>query len=351
MIDRIDKRKLLNFLKLPVGLLLAYVIIHIIVTKTGVMVWDELYRADRKILMAAVACFGFSIYLLVERLHMLCRLQDIFFSRWIIAKIFLISSFLSIVIPGAVSGDFIKAVYMVKLKTVKQAEIILTVFLDRVIGMIGLMFVTVLSVLYFLPLMDSFTSPNNYLKSTILIISAISLAGVTLFFIILMAANSNIEIATRIFNYLHSKLPSRMIPTIDKLMAALKLYRDNRRAVLKSFFISALNHIVFGFNLYLIGLAVHEKYLGLMDYILTTQLSNIATVIPVTPAGLGVRDVSTVMVVLSLGGEPEKAGIIPVIMTLIILFWRLIGGWFFIFPKFSRKYAGDRSEKAPANLE
>ncbi len=55
--------------------------------------------------------------------------------------------------------------------------------------------------------------------------------------------------------------------------------------------------------------------------------------IPVTPAEIGTRDAVTAMFLTVLQATPAKAGVVPVIMTIIILFWGLVGGIVFVASK------------------
>jgi len=60
------------------------------------------------------------------------------------------------------------------------------------------------------------------------------------------------------------------------------------------------------------------------DYFLATQVSNAVAEIPLTPAGIGTRDAVTAMFLTVLQAPAAKIGVVPVTMTLIILFWGLI---------------------------
>jgi len=67
------------------------------------------------------------------------------------------------------------------------------------------------------------------------------------------------------------------------------------------------------------------------DYLLTAQVANTVAAIPLTPGGVGTRDVVAKEYFLALGAEPtEKVGSIPVIMTMVMVGWGLVGAVIFV---------------------
>jgi hypothetical protein len=245
------------------------------------------------------------------------------------------SYFLNIILPGAVSGDLIKMIYLVKKTEKKKAEALLTIFWDRVIGMVGLMVVAAFIIALYLPRIISLGSQYYYLQLSILTVGFGSFIGVLIFFLLLLQSYSKDSFAGKLFEWGHSKIPKKIVSIVDRLIAALNLFRNNSKAISKTLLLSIFNHFWLSANLFLIGCCVGEHIMQLGDYILATQFGNLIAVFPITPGGIGIRDAGSALVFRAFGSQAAKAGIIPVIMTLIILFWRLTGGVFFIFTNFS----------------
>ncbi|UCG07152.1 MAG: flippase-like domain-containing protein [Desulfobacterales bacterium] len=326
----------IKFIKLLTGVGIAYALIHMLIRYTGADLWEEIARANRWLLLLAVLWFSGSIYFLVERLYILLRIQGIHLSRWDVARVSMISFFINIVIPGAVSGDLIKMIYVAKQAKKKEAEALLTIFWDRVIGMVGLMVVATLIILIYLPRILSLEAQYYYLQMAILTVGLGCLLGGLLFFLLLLQSYRKNSSAGRLFEWVHSKIPKKIIPIVDRLTAAINLYRNNLNVILKTLFLSVLNHFWMSTNLFLIGWCVGEHIMQLGDYILATQVGNLIAVLPITPGGIGTRDAGSALIFQALGSQMTKAGVIPVMMTFVILFWRLVGGWFFIFSKSSK---------------
>jgi heme/copper-type cytochrome/quinol oxidase subunit 2 len=80
----------------------------------------------------------------------------------------------------------------------------------------------------------------------------------------------------------------------------------------------------------------------LRQYFLTTQVANTVAAIPITPGGVGTRDATTAAFLSAFDATPaDKVGSIPVIMSLVIVFWGLVGAVVFIFSPEARHTAHD----------
>jgi uncharacterized protein (TIRG00374 family) len=132
------------------------------------------------------------------------------------------------------------------------------------------------------------------------------------------------------------RLPISIVTTLKRLVAALELYRRRRRLILIVLFLSVLIHSCLVLNLSLIGTSVGEDVLTLRNYFLAVPVANAVAGIPVTPGGIGTRDAIIAMFFSAMQGPMEKNGIVPVIGTLVFLFWGFVGGIIFIISRISR---------------
>ena len=327
----------LKFIRITIGLGLAYILIHLTINSTGANVWTEMVRANRLLLLLSLLFYSSSIYLSVERLNILLSIQNIKIGKWNITKLSMIGNFFSLIIPGGVSGDLVKMVYLAKQTKKRKAEAVLTIFLDRVIGMLGLMIVAAAIIFWFLPQIDNVDLQHQPIQSAILGLGIGSISGVLIFFLLLMQSfKKGGKKPGKIYEWIRSKLPPKIFLLVDRLIAALALYRNNRVVIVKTLLLSICIHLSLGVNLFLVGWCVGENIIRLRDYILATQIGNLIGVLPITPGGVGLRDISTALILKTQGALPEMAGVIPIVMTLIIIFWRLIGCGFFIFSNFSK---------------
>lgn len=77
-------------------------------------------------------------FLSSQRLIWMLRIQDVPISLWQSIKLTFAGNFFNFALPGTTGGDLIKAYYITRF-THHKTEAVTTVFLDRVVGLLGLM--------------------------------------------------------------------------------------------------------------------------------------------------------------------------------------------------------------------
>ncbi len=126
-----------------------------IAVATAAIVW-LLYKQDRRELAEAfhslnlgyfglsLVVYAFAQVVISVRWWLLLRAQSIHIDVLSAVKLFFLGLFYSNVMPGSVGGDLVKAWYVTK-HTNKRIEGALSVFVDRVIGLIGLVVMAILT--------------------------------------------------------------------------------------------------------------------------------------------------------------------------------------------------------------
>jgi hypothetical protein len=98
-------------------------------------------RSDRVYLLLALVVFLPVTFILAVRTRLLLMVQDIRIGVWESVKLSFAGNFLNFAAPlGSTGGDVFKAYYF-SLHTTHKTEAVTTVFIDRVIGMLGLVLV------------------------------------------------------------------------------------------------------------------------------------------------------------------------------------------------------------------
>lgn len=330
------KKRTLRFIRLLTGVFIAYGLIYITINTTGANVWEEIIKANRFLLIFSLIFYGGLLYLTVERLNILLDVQNIQLLRWDLVKLTMVGNFFSLVIPGPVSGDLIKMIYLANQVESKKTESMITVFMDRVIGILGLLVVSAAMILLFLPRFGNIGTHYQYIKLAILGLGLVSIFGILIFFLLLEKSHRKSKVIGMIYKFLFRKSPKKILSFIDRIIDALELYRNSKKTILKALLLSILIHIGGGVNLFVIGRSVGEIIVNFSDYMLISQVGNLIALLPITPGGVGIRDIGAAVIMKMLGALPEMAGVIPIILTLIIIFWRLVGCGFFIVSDFSK---------------
>lgn len=88
--------------------------------------------------LAAILLFAPVPFMAAQRLVWMLAIQDVRLTFWRSVQFTFAGNFFNFALPGTTGGDLIKAFYIAQL-THRKTEAVTTVFLDRVIGLLGLM--------------------------------------------------------------------------------------------------------------------------------------------------------------------------------------------------------------------
>lgn len=219
-----------------------------------------------------------AIFVTFYRWKLLLKGQKIILSNKEVISLGFIGIFFTSVLPGAVGGDIIKSVYIAKKTKGRSVSSVLTVLLDRIIGLAALIIICAMGLLINLK-----TVLNNTELMSLGIIIFISLLATIImtFFGLSRRVRKNI-----IFNKLINKLP--LSAFINKVYDSFHAYRDNHKYLTYSLLLSFVNHALNITIFYLIALALGFDQLGIFSYFFIVPLGLITMAIPITPAGIGV---------------------------------------------------------------
>jgi len=355
-------KPLVRVLRISVGVGISVGLIHVTLKTTGGDFWSELLAARKPHLLLSLLLSGGVLGIQTYRWNLLLRVQGIYMRARDLFRLQLMGLFFNLALPGAVSGDLVKTVFIVRQVRGKKVEAAFSVLLDRVLGLFGLFPLASLMVLLYMPLLLDLELKYRPIQVAAFAVGLGSVAAILVIAIIeLRSAFMGWQLIAWVVDWGKGKLPASIVSGLKRLIEALELYRRTRGAIAAAFGLSIVVHSCLAFSLFFVGASVGEDVLRLGDYFLTTQVSNAVAAIPLTPAGIGTRDAVIAMLFTALKAPPAKAGVVPVIMTIIILFWGLVGGIVFVVSKvpkvetrlsdvFSREELSDLSpEKLEAN--
>jgi len=96
--------------------------------------------SDWRLALLAIVIFAPVPFLCAFRLVWMLAIQEVRLSLWNSVKFSFAGNFFNFALPGTTGGDLVKA-YYVSRYTHRKTEAVTTVFLDRVVGLLGLMIV------------------------------------------------------------------------------------------------------------------------------------------------------------------------------------------------------------------
>jgi uncharacterized protein (TIRG00374 family) len=228
------------------------------------------------ILLSAVIYFIVQI-LLTKRLVLLLRTVNFplrFFKGF---KLIMIGNFFNIVIPGMVGGDLVKGYYLLRSEENKKGQSAGIVIMDRVCGLLALVFVGAVSFIYLLEQNNAILYPYRYEAYIVLVVIG-SVFGS--FF----ALGRNQRFRLKMNGFFTAILRKSFF---YYLMEGLGALLKNRRILIYSFLISILIQLLSFAGLLILGNIVSE---ALPDAITLTAVSSIVIlfgIIPVTPGNIG----------------------------------------------------------------
>jgi uncharacterized membrane protein YbhN (UPF0104 family) len=315
-----------------VAILLAIALIWGTLASTGADLWGDVSNGRPGLLAMVVACWGGALLIGAIRWGVLLSVQGIHLSIFSLLRLTLIGHFFNTSLPGAVTGDLLKMGYVSDHSGARQAEAVLTIFLDRIIGVLGLCIVASAMVLWNLNVLIELGKEHRPLQLAAYTVGLGSIGGIL--FVLAVEVRGwlvrfgPISLLLRLAGRI---LPDKLVAMVTRLANALELYRGQRAATLKALLLAVCVHLLLGLGLYCSGRGIHEHGLRPRDYFLTAQVANSVAAIPLTPGGVGTRDMTTKEYFIALGAKPaDKVGTIPVVMTLAMVGWALVGSVVFV---------------------
>src|SRR5947207_9676685 len=254
---------------------------------------------------------GILAYIIVEiaaafRWHVLLKVQGIHLSFWRLSGLFLIGMFYNQFLPGGTGGDIIKSYYLLKETSDKKAGALLAVVFDRFIGLVALVAITgtLISLRY-----DFLSQKTDTRRLLWVLLFLLGASVVTLLSTFVISG----------FNLFH-QLPETF-PGRDKLIeisAAYHLYARHWRATLVAFGASPLSHLAtFGTFLcaaYALGAAV-----PLVNFFAVMPVERTISALPISFAGIGLREKILQIMLNGLCGVPEAQAILIGSLSFLII--------------------------------
>jgi uncharacterized protein (TIRG00374 family) len=230
--------------------------------------------------------------------------------------LYFIGHFFSSFMPGATTGDLIKAIYVARETTDRKTEVVSTVFIDRIIGLIGLIILTVVIMVLRMKFFLAYRETKiALLFNIVMLIGAIG--GLFVVF------RHNLLEHWAFFARLEERTTLGKI--IRKAYNAFHVCINHPGVLQKTVIISVLNHVFFISCAYLIGMALRVD-MTYVDYLTVFPVINAVAALPVTPGGLGMREGAAIFLLAALKVPAASALALSLLIYLGVLFWALVGG-------------------------
>jgi hypothetical protein len=229
-----------------------------------------------------------------------------------VLKLNMVGAFFNIALPGAVSGDFVKAVHVAKMFKDKRAAIFGSMLFDRILGVSAMVFVAAFSAL-----LSVFLPWGGSLPSFLLIaVGVVGFANI-LFFIYLFLSHKR-DPLFELLKFFTKR--SEKLSAVDRLYQGVMVYRKHPSRILKAIGVSVMIHLFLVLIAFFITEAISADSLSVIAVAVIAPIGMLATTLPVLPAGVGTGHAAFYalyhLVGSSLGAE---------VFSMIVLYQVLVG--------------------------
>jgi glycosyltransferase 2 family protein len=255
---------------------------------------------DWPFLIAGLACTLLAAGLSFVRWHLLIRALSIDISLPKTMSLGALGLALNFVSPGAIGGDFFKAVFLAHGQPGKRTEAVASVVADRLLGLLTMLALASAGILV-TGLFSATSVPVRVLCRTILISTAVCWTGAAmLLFIPALSGN-------------RARAWAESIPlvgaTVGRMLGAVHAYRNQRRTLAAAFSISIVMALSFVTSYYSIarGLPVDEPTWA--EHLVIVPTAGLVGAIPLTPSGLGTTELAVEELYKTMpGGDGNRQG-------------------------------------------
>lgn len=277
-------------------------------------------RSDPVLLVAGLLMFGAIAQIGVWRWQLLLRAQGIRLPFLAAHRLTFIGFFFNNVVPGPTGGDVIKAVYVAR-GLERRTPAVMTVLVDRVLGLVALALIALFSLL---------TQLDNPAYR--------ELSWFVFGFLALIAVSMVVFFSRRVRRVLHldaivARLPGAGI--LQKIDEAMFAWRSHKGALAVGLLLSFANQLSIQVMMWTVAAGLHVTTrtggdVGALDYMIVLPVAFIASSLPVLPGGWGLRETAFAVCFHFVGVDRNPAVALSVMNGMIQTAWGLLGGVYFL---------------------
>jgi uncharacterized protein (TIRG00374 family) len=282
--------------------------------------------------IASIILMLASILVSVQRWRVLLNIQDFSIDAVTALKLTLVGFFFSTAMPGAVSGDIIKAYYLAKGQE-QKTKLISTVVIDRLMGLYTIILSAAMAIVaailsgYLSGRQTLWSSPS--LKIVVLFIGVLfcllNLAGILFTSKILKGS----RVAQRILE---------LMPFHEKVLGiynAFYQYGQKPKLASGALLLSIVSQIFMFAGMWCLVLLLKIETIGTLNFLLAISVGLLFNAVPLAPGGLGVGEMGFQGIFL-LFGSSKGAELALLFHVTIFILAIGVGGPTYLFSNISR---------------
>jgi uncharacterized protein (TIRG00374 family) len=280
-------------------------------------IWATLCSMENGPLALSFILMGATIFIGVIRWQVVLKVHGLDMPLLRTTQISLIAHFFNSFLLGSVGGDVLKAYYVARETHHKKTEAVVTVLVDRILGMFSLLLFACLMLPSNWPLVA-----NGPLRAVIGLIIAMTAGCAVMMFLFFRGGLSKRFPKAR--DYL-KRLPKGEM--LERSLEAFREFGRNRRFWWEIIPVCLLSNVIIVLHFLSLtwGFRLHVSPIALAEIVPTvTSIS----ALPITPSGLGVRENLYVLMLAAPGVnvEASTALLLSLVGYATSVAWSIIGG-------------------------
>jgi uncharacterized protein (TIRG00374 family) len=283
-----------------------------------------IHHADRGYLWAAIFIFPVTFLITGFRWNLLLKAVDIHIGAARAFVITMVGAFYNTFMPGSTGGDVLKAYYAAKLAPGHRTRAVMSVIVDRAIGLLGLIIIggTMAGYLALSPheVGDAVAQRCAQVAIGAVAIVASVIVGLLVFYTPTLRRFTGLDFILR-------RLP--MQEQVNKAVHTMELYRRRPGVVLVTLIMTFPVHITVIFSAMCAGMAFRLP-LTPGYYWVVVPVVVLAGAIPISPQGAGVMEFFAILLTRKQGCTVSQAFALTMSIRLVQILWNLVGGLFVI---------------------
>ncbi|MBI2712371.1 MAG: flippase-like domain-containing protein [Bdellovibrio sp.] len=271
------RNRIKTFLKLALVIaLLAFMLRNDLISPKALL--QAFHRWPQ--LLPAMGGLFFTMLLGVFRWQWLLRAQNIHLSWYRTFQLTLIGNFFNIALPGAVSGDFIKAYYIGQETGGQKSRAFGSILFDRVAGLSALVMVSAGALAY-----QFQKYSHSSLIGAVGLLMTIAAICVALLYGYLFLVKEKHDVFLIFLRKTERKFPAA--GAFVRVYESLRHYHNHRLTILKVLAISCVIHLTVGWVCLTFAHVLDPGPIRLADVYVVVPMGLLVTAVPVAPAGIG----------------------------------------------------------------
>ena len=264
--------------------------------------------------LGAVGVFGVILMVAAQRWRIVLSTQQLEFGFRPTFAWTLVGMFFNQVLLGATGGDVAKAWYVASSAEGRRTAAVLTVFVDRAIGLIVLVWLAAFAAL----INWESARESELIWWTVLTIYALAVASIIGLLLLAIGGLRERPVLRSIIR----RLPFQA--SIQKLADSVAAYRSHPMRLVRIVLLSLTIHILVVAMHWIFLRCLGESSIDLLDLVFIVPVTQIVLAIPITPAGLGTGEAAYKHLFDAVG--VGSGLLVAVLLRATYLIWGCIGG-------------------------